>query len=164
MFKDPYPFCNISILLVKHIFRLDSPLSPHPEFNYCTHMVLFWQNVGMHISVPICLDTCGMFSIFLHTNDINQVSTDGKIICITKKSSSDVHGNMRYFCLGWLGKATVGIEDFDIKGFVIVPQRLYTKVLNLHESELGLEYDNKVGWSKTTRIGGRNVDLPWQQG
>jgi len=37
-------------------------------------------------------------------------------------------------------------------------------MLNLHETELGLEYDSKVVWSKTTRTGGRNVDLPWQQG
>lgn len=63
-----------------------------------------------------------------------------------------------------MDKATVGIEDFNIKDFVIVPQKLYTRVFNLHETELGLEYDSKVGWSKTTRIGGRNVDLPWQQG
>jgi len=71
---------------------------------------------------------------------------------------------MRYFCLGRLDKATVGIEDFNIKGFIIVPQKLNTRVLNLHETEIGLEYESKVGWSKTTRIGGRNVDLPWQQG
>jgi len=31
---------------------------------------------------------------------------------------------MRYFCLGRLDKATAGIEDFNIKGFVIVPQKL----------------------------------------
>jgi hypothetical protein len=81
-----------------------------------------------------------------------------------KKTSSSVHGNMRYFHLEWLDKATVQIKYVNIKGFVIVRQKLYTRVLNLHESELGLEDDSKVGWSKTTRTDGRNVDLPWQQG
>jgi hypothetical protein len=49
---------------------------------------------------PYNWHTGGMFSVHLHTKDINQVSTDGKIICSMKKTSSGVHGNMRYFHLG----------------------------------------------------------------
>lgn len=144
MFEEPYPFYKISILLVKHKFRLDCPLPSRIQLWY-THGTNLTDCRYARISAHTPGHTCGMFSIFLHTNDINQVSTDGKIICITKKSSSDVHGNMRCFCLGWLDKATVGIEDVNIKGFVIVPQKLYTRVLNLTWVWIGIRVWQQSG-------------------